>query len=280
MGAISRSRTHTDEPSGMPMLWLSAVALLSFQAPLRSTPRHAVARPYRNHAFCIEAPADDAAADENGSGDAPPSPEPPPSAASAAAARSAAASKFDVRESTKAQRQDGAGFNQFDPVLTFSRFISRRFGLAGGLIFVALLAATEGNEILKSVLETGPKEGSGQTITTPSGLQYVDVLVSSSGDTPKPGAVIGFNAKVSIGGSTLFDSTAGPNAKPIAFKYGQRPFQNVVCEGVEEGIKSMRAGGKRTLLVPKALAPKGVDVPDGVKLQYEIELLEVLPGYF
>ena len=33
-------------------------------------------------------------------------------------------------------------------------------------------------------------------------------------------------------------------------------------------------------LVPKALAPKGVDVPDGVKLQYEIELLEVLPGYF
>ena len=27
-----------------------------------------------------------------------------------------------------------------------------------------------------------------------------------------------------------------PGGKPVAFKYGQRPFQNVVCEGVEEGI--------------------------------------------
>ena len=267
---------RTDErPSvGMPMLYLSAVALLSFQAPLRSTTRHQIARPHRCHNFCMETPPDGAAADE---GDTPPSAEPPPSAA---AAPSAASSKYNIREATKTQRQEGAGFNQFDPVLTVSRFISRRFGLAGGLVFVALLAATEGNEILKSVLETGPKEGNGQTITTPSGLQYVDVLISSSGDFPKPGAVIGFNAKVSIGGQTLFDSTSGPNAKPIAFKYGQRPFQNVVCEGVEEGIKNMRAGGKRTLLVPKELAPKGVDVPDGVQLQYEIELLEVLPGYF
>lgn len=192
----------------------------------------------------------------------------------------AAPKRMNLAEKTKDQRQDGAGFNQFDPVLLISRFVSRRFGLAGGLAFVALLAATEGNEILKSFLDTGPQPGSGETITTASGLQYVDVLVSSSGDTPQPGAVIGFNAKVSIGELTLFDSTTGPSPKPIAFKYGQRPFQNVVCEGVEEGLKGMKAGGKRTLYVPKALAPKGVDVPDGVSLVYELELLEVLPGYF
>jgi FKBP-type peptidyl-prolyl cis-trans isomerase len=42
----------------------------------------------------------------------------------------------------------------------------------------------------------------------------------------------------------------------------------------------MRPGGKRTLLVPKALAPKGVALPDGVPLEYQIELLEVLQGYF
>ena len=44
--------------------------------------------------------------------------------------------------------------------------------------------------------------------------------------------------------------------------------------------QGMRPGGKRKLLVPKALAPKGVDLPDGVTLEYEIELLEVLPNYF
>ena len=148
-------------------------------------------------------------------------------------------------------------------------------------LLIHRLAATEGNEILKSVLDTGPMEIiNGETITTPSGLKYVDKLVGSSGDVPRMGAVIGFNAKVSIGDVVLFDSTTGKDAKPIAFKYGQRPFQNVVCEGVEEGLKGMKPGSKRTLLVPKSLAPAGVQVPDGVPLTYEIELLEVLPGYF
>ena len=46
--------------------------------------------------------------------------------------------RMNLAEKTKDQRQDGAGFNQFDPVLSVSRFVSRRFGLAGGLGFVAL----------------------------------------------------------------------------------------------------------------------------------------------
>jgi len=243
-----------------------AVALLGFHATLRPlAPPLPRAAPYLS-----EAGKDEVVVGEQSGSPPPPLPPPPP----------AGPKKFNLKEATKEQRSDGAGFNQFDPVLLVSRFVSRRFGLAGGLAFVALLAATEGNEILKSVLDTGPQPGSGETITTDSGLQYVDVLVSSSGDAPRPGAVIGFNAKVSIGDLTLFDSTAGKDAKPIAFKYGQRPFQNVVCEGVEEGIKGMKAGGKRTLYVPKALAPKGVDVPDGVPLVYQLELLEVLPGYF
>ena len=84
--------------------------------------------------------------------------------------------------------------------------------------------------------------------------------------------------RVSIGDKVIFDSTA--DAKPVAFKLGQRPFQNVLCEGVEQGIKGMKTGGKRRLLVPKNLAPPGVDVPDGVSLVYDVEVKEVLPGYF
>ena len=55
-----------------------------------------------------------------------------------AAAAPAAPKRMNLAEKTKDQRQDGAGFNQFDPVLSLSRFVSRRFGLAGGLGFVAL----------------------------------------------------------------------------------------------------------------------------------------------
>ena len=142
----------------------------------------------------------------------------------------------------------------------------------------------------------------GETITTASGLQYVDILVGQSGEVPRPGTVVGFNAVVSISGKVLFDTA---NDKPVAFKVslaprtaggwtsgaphsapyacaqlGQRPFQNVVCEGVEEGLKGMRAGSKRKLLVPAKLAPQGVQLPDGVPLEYIIEVTEVLPGYF
>lgn len=187
--------------------------------------------------------------------------------------------KFDLKGTAKEESKKGAGFNQFDPVLSATTFVSRRFGLAGGLALVALLAATEGNEIVKSLTDTGPTAGSGELITTPSGLQYVDILVAARGDTPLPGSVIGFNAKVTIGGNTLFDTTAGKDAKPVAFKYGQRPFQNVVCEGVEEGLKGMKPGAKRKLLIPASLAPKGVDVSSVLRLHFRPTISHAPPAW-
>jgi hypothetical protein len=172
---------------------------------------------------------------------------------------------------------DGAGFNQFDPVLKATGFMSRRFGIIGGLSIFAALALVEGREILQSFDDSTPSAGSGETITSPSGLKITEVLVGKAGSTPLPGYIIGLRAVVKVGDKTIYDTG---DEKPIAFKLGQRPFQNVVCEGVEEGIKGMRVGGKRVLEVPKGLAPPGVDLPPGVPLTYEVELTEVLSGYF
>ena len=54
----------------------------------------------------------------------------------------AAPAKYDVSKLAGGSKQEGggAGFNQFDPVLTATGFISRRFGLVGGLAIVGLLA--------------------------------------------------------------------------------------------------------------------------------------------
>ena len=190
----------------------------------------------------------------------------------------AAPRQYDVRKLTGAGADEGggAGFNQFDPVLSATGFISRRFGLVGGLGLVALLAAVEGKEIVAALIAPPTVEGSGELITTASGLQYRETVVARAGDSPLPGTLIGFNARVSIGDKVLLDTFAG---KPVAFKYGQRPFQNVVCDGLEEGIKGMKVGGKRTLLVPQSLAPPGVTLPEGVPLTYELELTEVLQNY-
>jgi hypothetical protein len=172
---------------------------------------------------------------------------------------------------------DGPGFNQFDPVLKVTGFMSRRFGIFGGLAIFAALAGVEGKEILKSFDDSTPSAGSGETITTPSGLKITELLVGKGGSVPLPGYIIGLRAVVKVGDKIIYNTG---DEKPVAFKLGQRPFQNVVCEGVEEGIKGMRVGGKRVLEVPKGLAPPGVDLPSGVPLTYEVELTEVLSGYF
>uniref|UniRef100_A0A7S4F3I0 peptidylprolyl isomerase n=1 Tax=Chrysotila carterae TaxID=13221 RepID=A0A7S4F3I0_CHRCT len=185
------------------------------------------------------------------------------SAQAAPSAAPAPPARYDLK---KVRDASGAGFNQFDPVLSLSGFLSRRFGIVGGLALVGILAATEGQEIIRALNDKGPIAGSGEVVTTPSGLQYVDVLIGTSGDSPLPGAVVGLKAKVSIGDQVLFDTGT---QKPLAFKYGQRPFASVMCEGVEEGLKGMKPGGKRQLRVPAALAPKGVDLPAGVVLDYE-----------
>jgi len=173
--------------------------------------------------------------------------------------------------------EDGAGFNQFDPVLKATGFLSRRFGILGGLAVFAALAAVEGGEILKSFDDSTPTAGSGETVTTASGLRITEFLVGKGGSVPMPGYIVGINAVVSVGDKVIYDTTA---EKPIAFKLGQRPFQNVICEGVEEGIMGMKVGGKRRLDVPAGLGPPGVDLPPGVPLTYQVELTEVLSGYF
>mmetsp|Transcript_18117 Transcript_18117/g.43034 ORF Transcript_18117/g.43034 Transcript_18117/m.43034 type:complete len:257 (-) Transcript_18117:284-1054(-) len=214
-----------------------------------------------------EPPTDPATSEFLDAGEAPPSPP-------------AAPAKYDVSKLAAGSKQEGggSGFNQFDPVMTATGFISRRFGLVGGLAVVGLLAAVEGNEIVKAALEglEPPVPVTGETITTASGLKYIDQIIATSGPSPTVGNIVGFNAKVSIGDQVILDSFGG---KPVAFKYGQRPFQNVVCEGLEEGIRGMKAGGKRRLLVPQNLAPPGVTLPPGVPLTFDLELTEVLSSY-
>lgn len=186
--------------------------------------------------------------------------------------------RYDVSKLVGGLDEDGGGFNQFDPVLSTTGFLSRRFGIFGGLAIFAGLALVEGNEILKGLADVTPLEGNGETITTDSGLKITEILIGKAGTAPIPGYIIGLRAVVKIGDQVIYETAAGE--KPVAFKYGQRPFQNIICEGVEEGIKGMRAGGKRVLDVPANLAPPGVDLPPGVPLTYQIELTEVLSGYF
>jgi len=112
--------------------------------------------------------------------------------------------------------------------------------------------------------------------TTASGLQYIDEKVGD-GDAPSSGDVV----KVAYTGwledtGAEFDSST--DRGPIAFAVGS----GRVIPGWDEGILSMRIGGKRRLSIPAELGygenGAGSSIPPNSRLQFECELVAVESG--
>lgn len=112
-----------------------------------------------------------------------------------------------------------------------------------------------------------------QEITTASGLRYTD-LVQGSGPSPQKGqtASVQYIGTLQKDG-TKFDSSYD-HGKPFDFRFGVDPM----IKGWDEGVATMKVGGKRRLIVPPALAygPQGrPGIPPNSTLNFEIELLDV-----
>lgn len=114
---------------------------------------------------------------------------------------------------------------------------------------------------------------SGNEITTASGLKYVD-LVEGTGASPQTGQTVSVNYVGTLENGTKFDSSYDRNT-PFQFILGT----GSVIKGWDEGLKSMKVGGNRKLIIPPALGygtrgspPK---IPGNSTLIFEVELLSV-----
>ncbi len=116
----------------------------------------------------------------------------------------------------------------------------------------------------------------GKTVATRSGLKYTDLVVgqgqeAKAGDKVKVDYTGWLYQKGSRGAK--FDSSKDRN-KPFVFTIGE----GKVIKGWEEGVKGMKAGGKRELIIPPSLGygTKGFGpIPPNATLDFEIELLGV-----
>ncbi len=153
------------------------------------------------------------------------------------------------------------------------RSITHANALRALTILAALACGFAGMAPSSAIAET-----TGQAMTTTaSGLQFTDTKVGE-GASPKTGQTCvmhytGWLYKDGVKGAK-FDSSLD-RGDPFEFAIGTKQ----VIGGWDEGVATMKVGGKRTLIIPPALGygarGAGGVIPPNATLMFDVELLGV-----
>jgi peptidylprolyl isomerase len=112
-----------------------------------------------------------------------------------------------------------------------------------------------------------------EIIETATGLGYVEI-VEGTGAMPKPGDSVTVHYTGWLKSGQKFDSSVD-RGQPLVFPIGR----GRVIKGWDEGVGSMRVGGKRKLVIPAHLGygdrSAGGVIPPGATLIFEVELLAI-----
>ena len=108
--------------------------------------------------------------------------------------------------------------------------------------------------------------------TAANGLRFIDELVGT-GASPQAGQTVKVHYTGWLTNGNKFDSSVD-RGQPFDFPLGQ----GRVIKGWDEGVATMKIGGKRRLIIPSDLAygPRGQGpIPAGATLIFDVELLGV-----
>lgn len=129
---------------------------------------------------------------------------------------------------------------------------------------------TPSTEVGKTVVVRA--DGSKET-TTITGLQYID-FVEGTGASPSPGKMVTVHYTGTLTDGKKFDSSVD-RGQPFTFAIGL----GRVIKGWDEGVMTMKIGGKRRLIIPPHLGygarGAGSAIPPNATLIFEVELLDV-----
>ncbi|KAF8114306.1 hypothetical protein N665_0039s0070 [Sinapis alba] len=175
--------------------------------------------------------------------------------------------------------------------------LTRRFGIGAGLAWAGFLAFGVISEQIKTRIEVSQEEANTRDveeekeIVLPNGIRYYDLRLGG-GATPRPGDLVVIELKGQVQGTEqVFVDTFGSKdnkRKPLALVVGSKPYSKGLCEGIDYVLRSMKAGGKRRVIVPPSLGfgeegaelESGFQIPPSASLEYvvEIERVSIAPA--
>ena len=149
------------------------------------------------------------------------------------------------------------------------------FPRAGAVLALMVVTALGGT--FAAIPTPAMAQSEGTTMTMPSGLKITDAKVGT-GAQPKAGqtCVMHYTGWLYRDGAKgeKFDSSLD-RGEPFEFSIGQ----GQVVRGWDEGVATMKVGGKRTLIIPPALGygarGAGGVIPPNATLMFDVELLGV-----
>lgn len=141
----------------------------------------------------------------------------------------------------------------------------------------ALIDSADPNQSKKQTLIASankkPMDNSTNEITTESGLKYIDLEVGT-GATPQQGNTVVVHYTGTLEDGTKFDSSRD-RGQPFSFKIGV----GQVIKGWDEGVGSMKVGGRRQLIIPANLGygarGAGGVIPPNATLIFDVELIRI-----
>jgi peptidylprolyl isomerase len=128
-------------------------------------------------------------------------------------------------------------------------------------------------QTLTGLETTKPIDNSKNEITTESGLKYIDLEVGT-GASPQPGNTVVVHYTGTLEDGTKFDSSRD-RGQPFSFKIGV----GQVIKGWDEGVSTMKVGGRRQLIIPADLGygarGAGGVIPPNATLVFDVELIRI-----
>lgn len=209
----------------------------------------------------------------------------------------------DVATNADPPKEKKRRVRQADSTDAVATFMTRRFGIAGGLAWLGVLTFGVVSEQLKTRREVREaaentvevKKSEIKTSVSPSGVRSSDLKIGG-GERVRSGylvaadivaVVVEVNSEtgaVEREESVLVD-TRKQGGRQLVFSFGNKP-QGPITRGLLESVGEMRQGGRRVVVVPPAMAfgaegaalglgNGNVTVPPNATVQYDIELARV-----